>query len=559
MLSFALLAFSLQAPQTCEIVRVVDGDTLHVLCDGKLEKLRLLSVDTEEKQLGNPSSPSKPETPFGEACAQWAQDYFASFAQPGENPRVQLRFPSEHEERDIYGRLLCHVIAPDGTDFNLLLVERGKSPYFNKYGNSRIAHDEFVAAQAAARAARLGIWNPRTNMLPRVGAPAARRPYDELLPWWQARAEALEAFDARRRIEPDKWIAADDPDALERMASRGAEVNVFGSIDRIFDEDDGSRTLLFRTPDREHALRVRIPRDDRRAHAALELERSLDEFQQNYLYVRGVVRHDRDAFDLISPGPSAIRRAQPSPAEVAQLPLPAARVTWIAHRGNSSVAPENTLAAVRSALALDPPPDFVEIDVHASADGRLVVIHDTTLDRTTDREGAISELSFDEIRSASAGYSESFGDAFEAQRVPTLTEVLDLVADTDIGIMIEIKPHGLGRQVARLVAARGETHKHLIASFKAAVVVAAELEQPAIRTLYLSSTAAPEDVELAHLIDADILGFGHDADLSAEAKARAAERGLRLWAYTVDDKQRVETLLEHGIHGVISNALADVR
>ena len=63
---------------------------------------------------------------------------------------VGLAFPDGVEANDVYGRLLCHVILADGTDFNLKLVELGKSPYFNKYGNSRICHDEFVATQAAA-------------------------------------------------------------------------------------------------------------------------------------------------------------------------------------------------------------------------------------------------------------------------------------------------------------------------------------------------------------------------------------------------------------------------
>ena len=107
---------------------------------------------------------------------------------------MRLLFPEGVEKRDVYGRLLCHVILMDGRDFNLLLVEQGKSPYFNKYGNSRLKHEEFVAAQAEAKRRQLGVWNPMTNMPKTEGAPAAKRPYDRLLPWWQARADAIDAF-----------------------------------------------------------------------------------------------------------------------------------------------------------------------------------------------------------------------------------------------------------------------------------------------------------------------------------------------------------------------------
>ena len=139
-----------------DVVRVVDGDTVHIQRGGEKVKLRLLSVDTEEKLSFNGSA-SKPGTVFGEETSQWAEELFAEL---GDDPKIGLRFPNGIEANDVYGRLLCHVVMPDGTDFNVLLVELGKSPYFNKYGNSRIAHGEFVEAQRLARNEKLGIWNP---------------------------------------------------------------------------------------------------------------------------------------------------------------------------------------------------------------------------------------------------------------------------------------------------------------------------------------------------------------------------------------------------------------
>ncbi|MDP6538712.1 MAG: thermonuclease family protein [Planctomycetota bacterium] len=294
-----------------EVVKVVDGDTLHVMRDGAKEKLRLLSVDTEEKF--NPSyrgSPTKPQTVYGEECAAWAREFFAERAAVEGVMKVGLAFPAGVEERDIYGRLLCHVLLPDGTDFNLLLVEQGRSPYFNKYGNSRICHGAFVAAQARAREAGLGVWNPKTNAAA-PGRPAVRRPYERLLPWWQARADAIDDYRKRRG---ERVVAADDADGLARaVALEDPTITVFGTPDRYFEEADGSLTVLFRASDRKRALRVRIAADLREAHASLDLDGLDDEFRQNYVYVNGRLVQGERGFELPSTGPQAWRRAGPEP------------------------------------------------------------------------------------------------------------------------------------------------------------------------------------------------------------------------------------------------------
>ena len=185
-----------------DVEKVVDGDTVHILRNGKLEKLRLSCVDTEEKFATNSTDPTKPSTVFGEECAQWAMEFFAALAKPGEKPKVGLKFAGDREERDVYGRLLCHLILPDGRNFNLLLVELGKSPYFNKYGNDLVCHELFVAAQSRARNAKRGIWDSQVNVPKTEGARSAKRPYEQLLPWWDARAEARAVTMPKGGLEP---------------------------------------------------------------------------------------------------------------------------------------------------------------------------------------------------------------------------------------------------------------------------------------------------------------------------------------------------------------------
>jgi len=303
------------APQELfEVSRIVDGDTLHVLRAGETVKLRLLSVDTEEKFTpGMRSSPTKPQTVFGEETRLWTLDFFEQFRGEDGKIRVGLAFPGGLEEFDVYGRLLCHVLLPDGTDFNLLLVELGKSPYFNKYGNSRICHGDFVAAQRRARRNLLGIWNPRTNVPADPEAPAARRPYGQLLPWWQARADAIEDFRASAARAPERVLAADDPGALARALEAGAEVELFGTPDRFFEEDDGSRTVLFRSSDKRNALRVSIPASAREAFGALDLDGLKEEFRQNYAYVGGRLERGPRGFRVVTRSPESWRRAGPEP------------------------------------------------------------------------------------------------------------------------------------------------------------------------------------------------------------------------------------------------------
>ncbi|QDU84460.1 Thermonuclease precursor [Planctomycetes bacterium Pla163] len=302
-----------------EVVRIVDGDTLHITRNGVKEKLRLLSVDTEEKLSGNPNlSETKPETLFGQEATEWAQRFFPARSSVDGKVMVGLRFPDGVEAHDVYGRLLCHVLLADGTDFNVLLVREGWSPYFNKYGNSRICHAEFVAAQNEARRAKVGIWNPETNRPDDPSQRAIVRPYDRLLPWWNARAEAIDGARARHERNPVLNVEADRPDDVQLAAwasEGGATVEVFGSIDRIFDEDDGSVTLLLRTGEKDRAIRVRIAKNH---NAQFDLDdlrrRSTEEFIQNYLVFRGTLQPARrGGWELWVAASDQVRLGGPEP------------------------------------------------------------------------------------------------------------------------------------------------------------------------------------------------------------------------------------------------------
>ena len=290
--------------------RVIDGDTIWIQRNGEREKLRLLAVDTEEKYMGPKDiSASKPSTRFGEQSTGWAKGFFLPRT-PDEPPlKVGLRFPGGSEARDVYGRLLCHVVTSEGIDFNLLLVRMGHSPYFNKYGNSRIAHKAFVAAQIVAQKEKRGIWDDRTN------DGGKKRDYVRLAAWWQLRADAIDTFRAKSRKEPLLFVAADEPEALQRALDGGPnEVVVFAIVDRFYEEDDGSRTVLLRSGDKKRAVRVPIPADMREAMRAVDLDGSLGDFRQNYFFVTGKLVQGRRGFDLLGVTVSDWRLAGARPA-----------------------------------------------------------------------------------------------------------------------------------------------------------------------------------------------------------------------------------------------------
>lgn len=116
------------------------------------------------------------------------------------------------------------------------------------------------------------------------------------------------------------------------------------------------------------------------------------------------------------------------------------KVRVAAHRGNSRWFPENTLVAFESALTL--PVDQIEIDLHMTQDGEIVMMHDHTVDRTTNGSGLVRDLTLKEIKALDAGGWK--GDAFIGTRVPTFIEFLELVKDhPDMTYNVELKDYPL--------------------------------------------------------------------------------------------------------------------
>lgn len=211
-------------------------------------------------------------------------------------------------------------------------------------------------------------------------------------------------------------------------------------------------------------------------------------------------------------------------------------VAIIAHRGDSAHAPENTLAAFRAAIAAGA--DMVEFDVGLTRDLVPVILHDATLDRTTDGRGKLSAHTLDEIVRLDAG--AWFGPQFAGERIPSLDAALDLLTGR-IQINIEVKPEVLEQvgpeQAAALVLdpvrARGLLAAVLFSSFAPAVLDAIRAAEPAARVGVLADRGYPLPAIAARLRELGAASYNPDErDLTPDLAAMVHAAGALLlpWA-----------------------------
>lgn len=266
-----------------EVVKVVDGDTIKVLLNGKTESLRLICVDTEESYPGG----SKPVTELGKQASAMAKQFFAADAGP---VRVDIEFDTADPEevceamhRGNYDRLLCYV-HKGGVNYNLKLVEEGWSPYFVKYGRSRAYDAELAMAEARAQAERVGVWDPQVN----AGGPS--RDYAQLVPWWHYRCLAVDGFRSHG-ADAGALSVRLEYDTVENAASNNSEVIVFCDLVGGIARWPGDGALVFGGSPK-HKFNLWIPnRDSEEAIRIIQLiETRYAGTGRGYAYVKGVAK-----------------------------------------------------------------------------------------------------------------------------------------------------------------------------------------------------------------------------------------------------------------------------
>jgi glycerophosphoryl diester phosphodiesterase len=247
------------------------------------------------------------------------------------------------------------------------------------------------------------------------------------------------------------------------------------------------------------------------------------------------------------------------------------RVVTVAHRGASAYAPENTLAAVD--MAADLGIAWVENDVQRTRDGELVVLHDRTLDRTTDVEEIfpdrapwrVSDFTLEEIEQLDAG--SWFGHEFAGEFVPTLREYLERVSLNGQNLLMELKAPelypGIELQTLRELHREGwlswyhVRHRLIIQSFSADSVRAVHTLRPDVTTGFIGSPAVsdlPAYAEFTDQINARHTRLAPEYLAAAHRLKGAHGRPLVVYTWTVDDGAEAVRLARMGVAGIITNA-----
>jgi len=230
------------------------------------------------------------------------------------------------------------------------------------------------------------------------------------------------------------------------------------------------------------------------------------------------------------------------------------RLLIIAHRGASAYAPENTLAAFR--LGVQQGADLVEDDYHASADGQLIVIHDATLDRTTDavkRWGGkrilVKSKTLEDLRQLDAG---SWKDPkFAGEKLPTFNEAVLAILEGSVPLLE--RKAGTPEQTLSELKKIDAVEKVVVQSFDWLFLTQLHKLEPKIVLGALGEgELTDQKLRVAKQTGACVIGWEHKA-IDEDAVRRVHAAGLRIWAWTVDDEKDIKRLKALGINGIITN------
>jgi glycerophosphoryl diester phosphodiesterase len=226
-------------------------------------------------------------------------------------------------------------------------------------------------------------------------------------------------------------------------------------------------------------------------------------------------------------------------------------VLVIGHRGASGHAPENTFAAFKKAVALGAA--FIETDLQLSRDAHFVAIHDATVNRTTNGQGAVHDMTLSELRKLDAG--SWFGSEFAGERIPTLEEIFEFSKKNDVVFYLEIKPGGSwGGEHALVGALResGEIPRTVVISFDAAIVLSLRKIEPTLMTGLLYDGQIENPIDKAVEIGARQLVVRGDLVTPAMI-AQIHKKDLQVVCWTVNQPAHMRMLMAAGVDGIMSD------
>lgn len=304
------------------------------------------------------------------------------------------------------------------------------------------------------------------------------------------------------------------------------------------------------------------------AKVALIPEKLLDAENVHYLHTRmvavwGIGADDENsAHALIHTGADGIITNNPAASIEALGKYPentiVKRPIVAAHRGVPSLAPENTMAGYRLAYELGA--DQIETDLQLTKDGQLIIMHDTTVDRTTNGTGSVSELTFEEIRQLDAGVK--FSEEFAGEQIPTFKEFLKEFKGKEVILLVELKGVGIEEQVIKEIEEEGMVNQVVLQSFDLGSMIASVELKPEIPAGYLYSASVPgtTDAKIKNAKKMMDYGTSHNVTLNASYGSTYEEfitymrqRGMLTMHWTFRAEEPFRDKLAQGLVGPITD------
>lgn len=238
------------------------------------------------------------------------------------------------------------------------------------------------------------------------------------------------------------------------------------------------------------------------------------------------------------------------------LALLSGRTRVIAHRGGTG--PDGTIAGCRRTLAMGVV--FLELDVRLTKDGQAVILHDPTVDRTTDGRGPVDQLTLDEVRRLDAGAKfrdpAEPGRSYAGERIPTVAELLRAVGEQGI-VLLELKVPQAAGPVIEAVRAEGAFDRAVLRSADPEILAMIRRTEPRAR----SGTMGPLPVEAeldAFVSRLKTLGVSaitpkQDERVTRTAVGRLQAAGIAVWGTNTNDEAVMKSLIEAGVDGIITD------
>ena len=237
----------------------------------------------------------------------------------------------------------------------------------------------------------------------------------------------------------------------------------------------------------------------------------------------------------------------------------------VAHRGGGGLAPENTLASIKKSINTGA--DMIEVDVHLTKDNEVVIFHDETVNRTTNGEGKVHEMTLAELKELDAG--SWFDGAYAGETVPTLDEVLKLI-DGQVQCLIEIKSkehliyEGFAEKIVDIINANGAKTWSIVQSYEEEYLETAYAYDPEIKIKKIIMGEESSHI-LSFFIESKEYVTGrnkhhyletlnpHYSSLSQRRVHKIKARGYKVITYPVNERKEMIKMLNMGVDGIITD------